>query len=379
MTARKEEIPAHSRGGVPAIELCDLTKTFTSSGGNVQAVHDINLRVGDGEFFSILGPSGCGKSTTLRMIAGFEYPTSGRIRLHGEDVTRIGPHRRNVNMVFQNYALFPHLNVWDNIAFGLRRHRVSKPEISRRVKAIINTIELAGREQRMPRELSGGQQQRVALARALVNNPRALLLDEPLGALDLKLRQAMQLELKRIQRDVGITFVFVTHDQSEALTMSDRIAVMNGGRLEQCATPNVLYERPATPFVAQFIGTSNMIRVPTSHLIGDCIESRLGAEDVLQVPAYAGYRDGDPLLFAVRPEKLAVGRSRSSVGACLGGVVEDILYLGSSSSYTIRTALPDVITVFEKNGPGAQTYSRGERVWLTWDSDSAQIFTDNSR
>lgn len=363
---------------VPAIELQDVTKAFTSAGSNVQAVQSINLAVMDGEFFSILGPSGCGKSTTLRMIAGFEHPSSGTIRLHGEDVTGVGPHRRNVNMVFQSYALFPHLNVWDNIAFGLRRRRVPKHELNERVREIIATIELDGREQRMPRELSGGQQQRVALARALVNKPRALLLDEPLGALDLKLRQSMQLELKRIQREVGITFVFVTHDQSEALTMSDRIAVMNQGRLEQCAAPDTLYERPATPFVAQFIGTSNMISVPTSHLIDGHIEAQLGEDNVLQAPAYPGYRDGDPVVFTVRPEKIEASRERPTTRVHLRGIVEDIVYLGASSSYTIRTALSDDVVVFEKNGPGAQSYRKGEHVWLTWNVDSARTFTSGN-
>src|SRR5262245_14565954 len=246
-------------GGLPAIELMGVNKLFPSATATVVAVEDVDLRVGAGEFFSLLGPSGCGKTTTLRMLAGFEEPTSGRILLYGKDMVGVPPYRRDVNMVFQHYALFPHMTVYDNIAFGLRHKKVPKDEIRRRVADALRLVELEGREQRRPRQLSGGQQQRVALARALVNRPRALLLDEPLGALDLKLRRAMQLELKRIQREVGITVVYVTHDQEEALTMSDRLAVMNAGRIEQLGTPRDLYERPATRFVADFLGTSNIL------------------------------------------------------------------------------------------------------------------------
>ncbi len=244
---------------MPAIELDSVVKDYVSHGEVVQAVKGVSLSIAEGEFFSLLGPSGCGKTTTMRMIAGFEEPTRGSVRLRGEDVTNVPPNRRDVNMVFQSYALFPHMSVWENVAFGLKRKKVPADEIKRRVGDILEVVDLVGREKRRPREMSGGQQQRVALARALVNRPRALLLDEPLGALDLKLRQAMQIELKRIQRDVGITFVYVTHDQNEALTMSDRIAVMNDGLVEQLADPREIYERPATKFVAGFIGTSNLL------------------------------------------------------------------------------------------------------------------------
>ncbi len=245
--------------GLAAIELVGVEKEFTAGGHDVRAVEHVDLRIAEGEFFSLLGPSGCGKTTTLRMIAGFEEPTSGQILLHGRDMVGVPPFRRDVNMVFQQYALFPHMDVFENVAFGLRRKKVDKDEIRRRVAEALALVELEGREKRKPRQLSGGQQQRVALARALVNRPRALLLDEPLGALDLKLRQAMQLELKRIQREVGITFVYVTHDQEEALTMSDRLVVMNAGRIEQLGSPRELYEHPATRFVANFIGTSNIL------------------------------------------------------------------------------------------------------------------------
>ena len=238
------------------VRLEDVTKTY---GPDVVAVDHITLDVVDGEFFSLLGPSGCGKTTTLRMIGGFEEPTSGRIELQGKDVTWLPPYQRSVNTVFQSYALFPHLSIADNIAFGLRRRKVAEPEVRARVAEMLELVELRGFEDRRPGKISGGQAQRVALARALINRPAVLLLDEPLGALDLRLRKQMQVELKRIQQEVGITFIYVTHDQEEALTMSDRIAVMNHGRYEQLGDPASLYERPATRFVAGFLGASNLL------------------------------------------------------------------------------------------------------------------------
>src|SRR3954449_757680 len=244
---------------IPAIELVGIAKRFQSRRGVVTAVDRVDLMIAEGEFFSLLGPSGCGKTTTLRMIGGFEEPSEGQILLYGRDVVGVPPNHRDVNMVFQSYALFPHMSVYDNVAFGLRRKGVDGAEVNRRVSQMLDLVQLEGKSDRRPRELSGGQQQRGALARALVNGPRALLLDEPLAALDLKLRQAMQIELKRIQREVGITFVYVTHDQGEALTMSDRIAVMNDGLIEHLGTPREIYERPATAFVAGFIGTSNVL------------------------------------------------------------------------------------------------------------------------
>src|SRR5260221_3659769 len=250
---------AQHGNAVPAIELRGVVKEFQSRGETVTAVKDVDVAITEREFFSLLGPSGCGKTTTMRMIAGFEDPTRGTVHLHGADVTLTPPHRRDVNMVFQSYALFPHMNVFDNVAFGLRRKNTPKAEVTSRVTEILGIVGLDGYARRRPREMSGGQQQRVALARALVNRPRALLLDEPLGALDLKLRQAMQIELKRIQREVGITFFYVTHDQGEALTMSDRIAVMNDGLIEQLGSPREIYEHPASRFVAGFIGTSNLL------------------------------------------------------------------------------------------------------------------------
>src|SRR5438128_4940237 len=241
--------------GSVAIALEGVSKGF----GETRAVRDVTLAIGEGEFFSLLGPSGCGKTTTLRMIAGFEVPDEGRVLLHGKDVTSTLPSRRPVNMVFQQYALFPHMSVYDNVAFGLKVKRVPRAEHRDRVHEMLRVVSLEGMDKRRARQLSGGQQQRVALARALVNRPAALLLDEPLGALDVKLRKHMQLELKRIQHDLGTTFVYVTHDQEEALAMSDRIAVMNGGRVEQLGTPREIYEHPASDFVADFVGTVNVL------------------------------------------------------------------------------------------------------------------------
>ena len=285
------------------IQLLDLEKRFRE----VRAVDGVSLEVGAGEFFSLLGPSGCGKTTTLRMIGGFELPTGGRILLRGRDVTNDPPDKRPVNMVFQNYALFPHLDVGDNVAFGLRRRKVAKPEIARRVGEALELVHLNGYERRRPNQLSGGQQQRVALARALVNRPNVLLLDEPLGALDLKLRRQLQVELKRIQNEVGITFVYVTHDQEEALTMSDRIAVMHAGKVEQLGTPEELYERPTSRFVADFIGSTNLLRgriEPDGWV-------RLSSGDTARV-AHDGLATGTEVEISVRPEAISPGPARGA-------------------------------------------------------------------
>src|SRR3954466_13254566 len=269
----------------PAIEFVGVHKDFLSHGESVPAVKNLDPAIGQGEFFSLLGPSGCGKTTTMRMVAGFEEPTGGTVFLDGKDVTSVSPNKRDVNMVFQSYALFPHMSAFQNVAFGLERRKVAKEEIRRRVGEMLEIVSLSGMEKRAPREMSGGQQQRVALARALVNGPRALLLDEPLGALDLKLRQAMQVELKRIQREVGITFVYVTHDQGEALTMSDRIAVMNDGLIEHLGTPREIYEHPATKFVAGFIGTSNLLDGVVTAVSGAVAVVEIGPGERLVVPA----------------------------------------------------------------------------------------------
>src|SRR6266566_3957167 len=331
---------AGENAALPAIELSAVVKEFHARGEVITAVAGIDLDIREGEFFSLLGPSGCGKTTTMRMIAGFEEPTQGVIRLHGQDVTNVPPNKRDVNMVFQSYALFPHMNVFENVAFGLRRKAVAKPEITRRVGEMLDIVDMAGRSERRPRELSGGQQQRVALARALVNNPRALLLDEPLGALDLKLRQAMQVELKRIQREVGITFVYVTHDQGEALTMSDRIAVMNDGVIEHLGTPREIYEHPATRFVAGFIGTSNLLTGTVSRVAGGNAVIDVGPDERIVVPVRDhSFSPGDEIELTVRPEKIGLSLAQpdaaSGARCLLRGKVTEVVYLGTATNFNI--------------------------------------------
>jgi spermidine/putrescine transport system ATP-binding protein len=350
--------------------LVKVEKRFTSRHGVVTAVDAIDLTIGEGEFFSLLGPSGCGKTTTLRMIGGFEEPTGGQILLHGQDVVGVPPNRRDVNVVFQSYALFPHMTVYDNVAFGLRRKGVAGPEAGVRVGQMLELVQLQGMEHRRPRELSGGQQQRVALARALVNRPRALLLDEPLAALDLKLRQAMQIELKRIQREVGITFVFVTHDQGEALTMSDRLVVMNAGRIEQLGKPREVYERPRTRFVAGFIGTSNIISGRVASMDGGTAVLETGADETVAVPDAneVGATAGAPLDITVRPEKIVLSADRPEPGRCaIRGRVTEVVYLGTSTQYAVTALGGSDLRVFVQNASDADDIAeRGDDVWLSW-------------
>jgi spermidine/putrescine transport system ATP-binding protein len=359
-----------SSDAVPAIELVGIAKHFQSRRGVVAAVERVDLIIGEGEFFSLLGPSGCGKTTTLRMIGGFEEPTEGQILLYGNDVVGVAPNHRDVNMVFQSYALFPHMSVFENVAFGLKRKSVPKDEASKRVNEMLDLVQLDGKSDRMPRELSGGQQQRVALARALVNRPRALLLDEPLAALDLKLRQAMQLELKRIQREVGITFVFVTHDQNEALTMSDRLIVMNAGRIEQLGAPREVYERPKTRFVAGFIGTSNLMTGIVKSLDGTTAVLESTADESIVVPdaVVAGAAVGQPLDLTVRPEKIVIGTEQPAAGLCaLRCRVKEVIYLGTSTQYDVLTPDGATLTVFVQNASDAQDLAeRDDKVWLSW-------------
>jgi spermidine/putrescine transport system ATP-binding protein len=355
---------------VPAIGLNGVAKEFHSRGEVIAAVRGIDLTIRKGEFFSMLGPSGCGKTTTMRMIAGFEEPTRGTVRLDGRDVTAAPPNKRDVNMVFQSYALFPHMSVFENVAFGLRRKSVPKDQITRQVGEMLEIVDLTGREQRRPRELSGGQQQRVALARALVNHPKALLLDEPLGALDLKLRQAMQVELKRIQREVGITFVYVTHDQNEALTMSDRIAVMNDGVIEHLGPPREIYEHPATRFVAGFIGTSNLLTGTLAQVTGGQGVIEVGPDERIIVPAgRSGLAAGQEVELTVRPEKIELAAGPGTAGGCaLRGTVTEVVYLGTSTSFSVRTTTGADVVVFQQNSASAAApVSRGDEVWLTWD------------
>ncbi len=351
-----------------AIDLVGVAKEFTARHSHVAAVREVDLEIRRGEFFSLLGPSGCGKTTTLRMIAGFEEPTRGRVVLYGKDVTGVPPYRRDVNMVFQSYALFPHMNVQDNIAFGLRRKGVGKAEASRQVGEMLELVELTGKGDRRPRELSGGQQQRVALARALVNHPRALLLDEPLGALDLKLRQAMQIELKRIQREVGITFVYVTHDQNEALTMSDRLAVMNDGRIEQEGRPREIYEQPATRFVAGFIGTSNLLTGRVSRVSGEQAVIEVSPDERIVLPLRRDASPGDEVELTVRPEKIAIGSNPPDADVCmLRGTVTEVVYLGTSTNFSVTTTTGAEMVVFQQNSASGHSQpARGETVWLSW-------------
>ncbi|MEV6598462.1 ABC transporter ATP-binding protein [Actinoplanes sp. NPDC051346] len=363
--------PSGRADGTPAIEFVGVHKDYLSHGDVVPAVKPLDLAIGQGEFFSLLGPSGCGKTTTMRMIAGFEDPTGGKVFLAGRDVTDVSPNKRDVNMVFQSYALFPHLNTYQNVAFGLERRKVGKDEIRRRVGEILDIVSLTGMDKRAPREMSGGQQQRVALARALVNRPRALLLDEPLGALDLKLREQMQVELKRIQREVGITFVYVTHDQGEALTMSDRIAVMNAGVIEQLGSPREIYERPATRFVAGFIGTSNLVDGNVDRVEDGLALLTYSPQDRVVVPVAGTVRPGDRLEVSIRPEKIDLHREVPPVsatgGSVLSGVVSEVVYHGTSTNYTVSTATGADFTVFDQNASNAEDLAeRGDRVFLTW-------------
>jgi spermidine/putrescine transport system ATP-binding protein len=370
--------PDQPSSAAPAIELIGVAKSFTSAEEDVQAVERVDLRIESGEFFSLLGPSGCGKTTTLRMIAGFEVPTTGQILLYGNDVVAVPPNQRDVNLVFQNYALFPHMTVFDNVAFGLRRKKLAKKEVDSRVHEILGLVELEGREKRRPREMSGGQQQRVALARALVNRPRALLLDEPLGALDLKLRQAMQLELKRIQREVGITFVYVTHDQGEALTMSDRLVVMHAGRIEQLGSPREVYERPHTRFVAGFIGTSNILTGSADRVVdGDAVID-LGEAGQLVATLHEG-SDPKDLVITVRPEKITIGRAPGDQENRVRGTVEEVVYQGTFTSYNVRIPTGDLVLVHHQNSAASDDVAvQGDTVWLCWSKDRSYLLDESA-
>jgi spermidine/putrescine transport system ATP-binding protein len=357
-----------------AVRLVDVVKKF----GDAAAVDHIDLEVRDGEFFSLLGPSGCGKTTTLRMIGGFEQPTSGLIELQGRDVTWLPPYRRNVNTVFQNYALFPHLTIYENVAFGLRRQGVKDSEIKSRVTEMLTLVELPGYEKRKPTQISGGQAQRVALARALINRPAVLLLDEPLGALDLKLRKQMQVELKRIQQEVGITFIYVTHDQEEAMTMSDRIAVMNRGHYEQLGDPESLYERPRTRFVAGFLGISNLLPATVSGSADGYALAALDDKTKVRVPS--SMAEGETSIeVGVRPEKIRLHKTDAEVPAGLNhleGTVVDASYLGVSTSYVIMSPSGARLTVYEQNVERTvhgSLHRPGEHVQLSWSPDHSFV------
>ena len=350
------------------IVLSGVTKAF---GENV-VVNNIDLNIREGEFFSMLGPSGCGKTTTLRMIAGFEVPTIGSVTLAGEDVTEVPPAKRNVNMVFQAYALFPHMTVQENVEFGLKIKKVKKDEVKSRAAEAIASVQLEGFELRKPAQLSGGQQQRVALARALVNRPAALLLDEPLGALDLKLRKEMQHELKAIQVRTGTTFVYVTHDQEEALTMSDRIAVMNNGIVEQCAGPREIYEHPTTAFVAGFIGTSNIVNMRIDRSEGG--KAIMDLSEGQRIVATSTTTTGT-LQITVRPEKIhlsadGLGADASSVG----GRVSDVMYLGSMTQITVDLPNGDTLQVHRLNDEASAADPQvGDTISLHWAAENSFV------
>jgi spermidine/putrescine transport system ATP-binding protein len=367
---------APSSSETASVALSRVTKRFD----DLVAVDDLSLELGRGEFFTLLGPSGCGKTTTLRMIAGFERPTHGEIRIEGEDVAALPPHRRPTNTVFQSYALFPHLSVEANVAFGLKRKKVSREEIAERVAAELRRVGLAAEANRRPAQLSGGMQQRVALARALVNLPKVLLLDEPLGALDLKLRKGLQVELKRIQREVGITFVYVTHDQEEALTMSDRIAVMNRGRVEQVGEPEDVYDRPATTFVAGFIGVSNLMPAKVSGA------GKVKLEHGPEVSGDTGELvTGEGCYAVVRPEKLRVETIGEGTPASNGlprveGVVESSLYLGTATQIVVGLGEDVRMTVLVPNADEAERQrlpGGGARVALSWEPEHMHMVRES--
>jgi spermidine/putrescine transport system ATP-binding protein len=342
------------------VRLEQVTKRFDE----VLAVDRISLEVPRGSFFALLGPSGCGKTTTLRMIGGFEEPTAGTIYLGDRDVTGLPPYRRDVNTVFQSYALFPHLTIFENVAFGLRRRGVKGADLRGRVAKILELVQLSGMDRRKPRQLSGGQQQRVALARALVNSPRVLLLDEPLGALDLKLRKEMQLFIKALQHDLGITFIHVTHDQEEAMTMADAIAVMNEGHIEQLGTPSELYEYPRTTFVARFLGVSNLLSGTTD---GDG-SVRLKDGSVVRAPAAVGRRG--QAAIGIRPEKIRLGAGEENR---LAGEVTERAYIGVSTQYTVSTPAGPITLYVQNAEPGAGAAQTGDQVTLSWNPDATFV------
>ncbi len=343
-----------------------LTKEFA----NFTAVKALDLDVPSGSFFALLGPSGCGKTTTLRMVAGLETPTSGTIELSGKDITWEKPYRRPVNTVFQNYALFPHLDIFENVAFGLRRRKSS--DVDQQVRDMLELVELESQVRKRPTQLSGGQQQRVALARALINRPEVLLLDEPLGALDLKLRRSMQIEIKRIQTEVGLTFVHVTHDQEEAMTMADTIAVMNHGVIEQMGAPAELYDNPQTTFVANFLGQSNLIEGTVRGREGDSVVVDMQGT-LASIPAERSHvsgTDGEKGWVGIRPEKVLIGAVGEEIDApgnsIPGGVVSDVSFVGVSTQYLVRMPWGQEIQVFEQNTGRRRFYRQGEEVDISW-------------
>ena len=353
---------ASNRPKVEDLHLVNLTKSF----GDFKAVDNLTLTIPAGSFFALLGPSGCGKTTTLRMVAGLEEPTSGQINLGSEDITSFPPYKRWVNTVFQSYALFPHLSIYENVAFGLRRQKSA--DIDKQVKAMLELVELTTLAQRKPQQLSGGQQQRVAVARALINEPDVLLLDEPLGALDLKLRRQMQLELKRIQIEVGITFVHVTHDQEEAMTMADTVAVMNEGKIEQMGAPSIIYEKPRTAFVANFLGQSNLFEGTVAGVEGDELVVKV-KDTVIYVPLNSTEIRSGRIVLGVRPEKVKIvdqgktGLPKNQIK----GSIHNTAFVGVSTQYEVLSSWGQEISAFEQNVDPTDLGRPGQLVTLAWE------------
>jgi spermidine/putrescine transport system ATP-binding protein len=359
----QDEAPAGGGASYDGLRMRELTKSF----GDFTAVNALDLDIPSGAFFALLGPSGCGKTTTLRMVAGLDTPTSGTITLSGEDITFAKPYRRPVNTVFQSYALFPHLDIYENVAFGLRRRKTS--EVDAKVREMLDLVELGSQARKKPAQLSGGQQQRVALARALINGPQVLLLDEPLGALDLKLRRSMQIEIKRIQDEVGQTFVHVTHDQEEAMTMADTVAVMNAGVIEQMGSPAELYENPRSTFVANFLGQSNLIEGAIQGRSGDTVTVDMHGIPI-SVPAARTHTDGDKGWIGIRPEKVLIGEEGEALDApgntVPGGVVTDVSFVGVSTQYLVRMPWNQELQVFQQNTGRTRLIRTGQKVELSW-------------
>jgi spermidine/putrescine transport system ATP-binding protein len=348
------------------VELKNVTKKF----GDVVAVDDVSFKVGKGEFFSLLGPSGCGKTTTLRMISGFEKPTEGEVYIEGELMTDVPPFKRPTNLIFQNLALFPHMNVYDNVSFGLKIKKLPKDEIQRKVEKMLNLVRLSGYEKRKIKQLSGGEQQRVAIARALVNEPTVLLLDEPLGPLDLKLREEMVVELKRIQHEVGTTFIYVTHDQGEALTMSDRIAVMKDGRALQIGTPMETYESPKSGFIADFIGRSNLFE--GSYADGMVEVGGLGRIIVEPEPQVSDKRS---VLICAKPEKISIRRTVKGLDNIFDGKVKETYYQGQVTTYKVLLENDSLITVVALSSGVKDIFKSGEKVKVGWNKEDARMIT----
>jgi putative spermidine/putrescine transport system ATP-binding protein len=371
MSRRESSAELESFGSLGARVIFDrIEKQY----GSVIAVDDVSLDIAPGEFVTLLGPSGSGKTTTLMMLAGFEIPTAGEIYVDDDPIAAVPPYRRNIGMVFQNYALFPHMTVGENIAFPLQMRKLSRSEIAGKSQEVLDLVGLPGYEGRYPRQLSGGQQQRVAVARALVFNPRVLLMDEPLGALDKQLRERLQLEIKALHDQLGVTIIYVTHDQEEALVMSDRIAVMNDGRIEQCGPPTELYDEPSTRFVATFIGESNFIDGVVERQDGECICVAAPGLGELRAPQRPGLSTGAPVALTVRPEKIIASENGVEPGMnAVTGNVEDVVFIGEMRRYVVALPGGQRLILKAQNRSGVKTYERGDAIGVAWNVDDCRL------